>query len=459
MAIDITIPELGENVDTAEVGTILVAEGDTIDKDAPLLELETDKAVAEVPSSEAGTVSRIHVASGDTVSVGQVIVSLEPGDAGANGAPVEAAVEGTADNTSTGDEATDGDAGVTTGKPPATDSEADPASAPPPDRQTERPLGPPAAETASPPTGARRASDVPVAAAPSVRRLAREIGVDITAVRGTGDHGRISLDDVKRTAKELLSGGGGSTVGGGESRQLPDFAKWGRVHAERMNKIRQVTADHLSYAWRTIPHVTQQDLADITNIERLRKQYKDRAEAAGGKLTVTAVLVKVVATALRRFPQFNASVDPNRNEVIYKEYVHIGIAVDTDNGLLVPVIRDVDKKSMVDISVELGEIAARARDRKLTAEQMSGGCFSISNLGGIGGAHFTPIVNWPEVAILGVSRARKRPVYGPDGDLEPRLLMPLSLSYDHRLIDGADGVRFLRFVVEALEEPFLLSLD
>ena len=226
-----------------------------------------------------------------------------------------------------------------------------------------------------------------------------------------------------------------------------------------MRAVRRKTAEHLSAAWATIPHVTQCDLADITGLEELRKKYAKQVEAAGGNLTVTSIAVKVVAAALRVFPQFNASIDMAADEIIVKKYVNIGVAVDTDRGLLVPVIRDADRKNIVQLSVELAQLSEKARTRKIALEEMQGGCFSISNLGGIGGTYFTPIVNAPEVAILGISRARMEPVYHKDGGFVPRFMLPLSLSYDHRVIDGADGIRFLRWVAEALEQPFLLALQ
>jgi pyruvate dehydrogenase E2 component (dihydrolipoamide acetyltransferase) len=238
---------------------------------------------------------------------------------------------------------------------------------------------------------------------------------------------------------------------------LPDFAKWGEVERQPMSNIRRKTAEHLSQAWNTIPHVTQGEKADITEVEALRKKHGPEVEKQGGKLTVTAILVKVVATAVKQFPQFNASVDMQSAEIIYKKYVNVGVAVDTDRGLLVPVIRDADQKNVAQIAAELQQAAAKARDRKLTLEDMSGGTISISNLGGIGGTHFTPIVNWPEVAILGVSRGHLEPAWTGKA-FEPRLLLPLSLSYDHRVIDGADAMRFLRWVADALEQPFLLTL-
>ena len=238
---------------------------------------------------------------------------------------------------------------------------------------------------------------------------------------------------------------------------MPDFQKWGEVERQPWTNIRRTTSEHLSYAWTAIPHVTQFDKADITNLETLRKKYRDSVEKAGGNLTVTAMLVKVLATAVRQFPQFNASLDTERGEIVYKRYINIGVAVDTDRGLLVPVIRDADRRNITDIAIELNQLAARARDRKLSLDEMSGGSMSISNLGGIGGTYFTPIVNWPEVAILGVSRGSTEPVW-VNGSFEPRQMLPLSLSYDHRVIDGADAIRFLRWVVEAIEQPFLLSL-
>ena len=242
---------------------------------------------------------------------------------------------------------------------------------------------------------------------------------------------------------------------------LPDFTRWGDIDRQPMRAVRRKTAEHLSAAWATIPHVTQHDLADITQLEELRKKYAKQAEASGGSLTVTAIAVKVVASALRVFPQFNTSIDLANETIIFKKYVHIGIAVDTDRGLLVPVIRHADTKNILQLATELAQLSEKARNRKLSLDEMQGGCFSISNLGGIGGTSFTPIVNAPEVAILGISRARMEPVYrGPEGgEFSPRLMLPLSLSYDHRAIDGADGARFLRWVADAFEQPFLLALQ
>jgi pyruvate dehydrogenase E2 component (dihydrolipoamide acetyltransferase) len=468
------IPELGENVAGGDIAKVLVSVGDTVKLEQPVIELETDKATIEVPSSVAGVVKEIKVKKGDKVQVGAVIFTVDDGAAG-NGA---------------------GKAAAAPAKPAEVKAEAkpeapaevkpEPKPEPRPDPKAEaKPESKPdtkvlpmpqrqAADAAPPaPSPAPAANVLPAAASPAVRRLAREIGVDINAVPGTGPAGRISQEDVKEHARRILSsvGSAGSPAAGGAaaraSRPMPDFAKWGEVAREPWSNIRRVTAEHLSYSWNTVPHVTQFDKADVTALEELRKKYKDQVVKAGGNLTVTAMLVKVLATALQKFPQFNASIDPDRGEVIYKKYVNVGVAVDTDRGLLVPVIRNADQKNISEISIEINQLAAKARDRKLTIEEMSGGSMSLSNLGGIGGTYFTPIVNWPEVAILGVSRGGTEPVWkstpaGPSGSAEgsfvPRQLLPLSLSYDHRVIDGADAIRFLRWVVEAIEQPFLLSL-
>jgi pyruvate dehydrogenase E2 component (dihydrolipoamide acetyltransferase) len=290
-----------------------------------------------------------------------------------------------------------------------------------------------------------------------VRRLARQLGIDVHDVPGSGPGGRISSDDVMAYAKSVIGGAGREAAAPRRAPSLPDFSKWGEVEVKPMSAIRRAAAHHLVEAWRA-PHVTQHDEADITSLEALRGRYAKRVEAGGGRLTVTAILLKLAAAALRRFPQFNASLDMAAEQVVYKKYVHIGVAVDTEHGLLVPVIRHVDRKSIVELAAELAQAAERARNRKLSTDDMQGGCFTITNLGGIGGTAFTPIINDPEVAILGVSRARTSPVY-IDGQLQPRLILPLSLSYDHRLIDGAGAARFLRWMAEALEHPLLALLE
>jgi pyruvate dehydrogenase E2 component (dihydrolipoamide acetyltransferase) len=468
MPTDFTLPELGENITSGDVLRVLVKPGDMVAKDQSVLELETDKATIEVPSSVEGQVKEVKVKAGDKVKVGQVIFDIS--ESKAAGAP-----------SATSSASPAGSAGSVSAASPGPANPGGPASSKPRVEASAEPDGEPGVEDAVPaarfraaPTGtdkkvvdisrgsrvaaeAAAPPEVPQApAAPSVRRMARELGVDINDVPGTGAGGRISVEDVKAHAKRLVSGAGKG--GAAAAEPLPDFTRWGEIERQPMRAVRRKTAEHLSAAWATIPHVTQHDLADITALEELRKRYGKQAEAAGGNLTVTAIALKVVAAALKLFPQFNASIDLAAEEIIYKKYIHIGIAVDTDRGLLVPVIRDVDAKNIIQLSVELSQASEKARSRKLSLEEMQGGCFTITNLGGIGGTAFTPIINAPEVAILGISRARIEPVYDHT-NFVPRLMLPLSLSYDHRVIDGADGIRFLRWVAEALEQPFLLLLQ
>ena len=440
------VPELGENVAQGDVTRVLVKVGDTISRDQPILELETDKATIEVPSSVAGVVKELKVKPGDKVKTGSVVLITEDGGAGAGAAAPKKA-------DAKAEEAPKDEPKKEEPKPEKVVSIAARAEAPAKAAEPPAPVAPPPVKQAP--------SGIAAPAAPSVRRLAREIGVDINEVQGSGASGRISEDDVKEHARRILSSVGSArpAAGGGTvaSVPLPDFAKWGEIDRQPMSNIRRKTAEHLSHAWNTIPHVTQFDKADITPMEDLRAKFRKQVEAAGGNLTVTAVLIKVLAAAVKQFPQFNASIDPASGEIIYKKYVNVGVAVDTDRGLLVPVIRNADQKNIQQIAVEMQQLSEKARAKKLSLDDMSGGGISISNLGGIGGTYFTPIVNWPEVAILGVSRGVIEPVW-KDGAWQPRQLLPLSLSYDHRVIDGADGMRFLRWVVQAIEQPFLLSL-
>jgi pyruvate dehydrogenase E2 component (dihydrolipoamide acetyltransferase) len=435
-AVEFRLPELGENVEKGDLLKVLVSAGDVISQEQPVLELETEKATLEVPSSVSGRVKEIHVKAGEKVKVGQLIFTLE-GAASTAEAPSATKAAARAEKTASGA------AIAVKPEPEARGPSAEPAASPAP-------------APSAPAAAAREKRLVP--AAPSVRRMARELGVEITEVPGRGPGGRISAEDVKEYIRDLNTKRRETGFQIGALVPMPDFSRWGAVERESMRAVRRATASHLSHAWVTVPRVTQHDRADITQIEKLRKQHSPKAETQGGKLTVTAIALKVVAAALHKFPQFAASIDPGREEIIYKKYRHIGVAVDTDRGLLVPVIRDVDRKNIIELSVELAKMAEKARNRKLAPEDMEGGVFSISNLGGIGGTSFTPIVNWPEVAILGMSRSSLKPVY-VDGQFQPRLVLPLSLSYDHRLIDGADAARFLRWVAEALEQPFLIPFE
>jgi len=456
------LPNLGDGVAQGDVLKVLVKLGDSIAIDQPVLELETDKATIEVPSSVAGTVKEIKVKAGDKVKPGQAVLTLENGASGASSASGASGASGASSASSAKPEPP-----AAPVAPVAPDAPEEEAPAKPRASVTNIATGraqAPAAPGAPPAPAVSHITSAP--AAPSVRRLAREIGVDVSQVTGTGPGGRITQDDVKEFSKRVmnsLGGNGQAAAASGTARSvnvgpaLPDFAKWGEVERKAMSGIRRKTAEHLSHAWNTIPHVTQFDKADITALEQVRKKYRGEVEKAGGNLTVTAVAAKVVASALKVFPQFNASVDAAGESIVYKKYINVGIAVDTPNGLLVPVLRNVDQKNLIQLSVEIQQLADKAKDRKLTLDEMSGGSMSISNLGGIGGTAFTPIVNWPEVAILGISRGVFEPVWNGT-TFEPRQMLPLSLSYDHRLIDGADAIRFLRWVAEALENPFALTL-
>ena len=445
------LPELGENITQGDLVRLMVAPGARVSEGQPVMELETDKAVIEVPSSISGTVKDVLVKQGEKVTVGQLIFLLE----GATTVP-EVRRPQTAPV-----EHVSGQAGARLAFQAAIRAEG----------KTEEqalPPDPPRAPAAAPfrmPTQLGKVAGTeqhgPIPAAPHVRRLARELGIDLYQVTGSGPGSRISEDDVKARAKALLASSAGATApraGHFVEPRLPDFTRWGKIERVSMRGVRRKTAEHLAEAWNTIPHVTQHDRADITELEQLRSRFGPKAEQAGGKMTVTAIALKVCAGALKVFPQFNASIDMEHEEVVYKQYTNIGVAVDTDRGLLVPVIRDVDKKNIVDLAVELSQLSKKAKEKKLTPAEMEGGTFTITNLGGIGGIGFTPIVNHPEVAILGLSRSRTEPEW-INGRFEPRLILPLSLSYDHRLIDGADAARFLRWVAEAFEQPFLLSVQ
>jgi pyruvate dehydrogenase E2 component (dihydrolipoyllysine-residue acetyltransferase) len=436
MAIEIKLPALKENVDVVEVNAVRCAPGETVAKDQVILEVQADKTALDVPSPAAGRVTDVKVKVGEQIKVGQVICLLESGGNGEASRPA---------------------ARVPKPAEAAPEKKPEKAAAPPP-KQEATPSAKPAPSPAVKPAAPAPAPAVNrlTPAGPATRRLARELGVDLGQVPGSGRAGRVVEEDVKAYVRQLAAGLAAAPAPAGPGAQpppLPNFEEWGPVERQPMLAVRKATARQMSLAWNLIPHVTQHDLADITDLEAFRKSQ----DGKGPKLTVTAFALKAVAVALRQFPNFNATIDTASNQIILKRYCHVGVAVDTENGLLVPVIRDVDKKSVAELAEEMADVADRARQRKLEAAELKGGTFTITNLGGIGGTGFTPIVNWPEVAILGLSRGRLEPVVR-NGEVTPRLMLPLSLSYDHRLIDGAAAARFTRRVAEMLENPLLMLL-
>lgn len=478
----IKLPELGENVDSGDLTNILVNVGDAVSKDDPLLELETEKATIEVPSPVSGVVKELHVQQGQKVKVGDALFTIEENGAGAKQREQSTKSE-VSQAQATGAAAAQAKKPEPEPKPQAraeakAEAKATPKAEPKPEKteprkaeakpavQTEAPADaeeessesereetviPFRAETVEPSRHAGRLA----AASPAIRRLARELGIDINKVVGSGPEGRIDEEDIKNYARQIISQGAAPRSAGETFAPLPDFAKWGQIERKPMSNVRRATAEHLAQAWHNVPQVTQFDSADVTELEKLRGRFSDPQNSSESKITVTAIALKVVAAALQKFPQFAASIDMAGREIVYKHYCNIGIAVDTSYGLIVPVVRDADQKSIPQLARELSELSEHAREKKLSLEEMAGGVFTITNLGGIGGSGFSPIVNYPEVAILGISRLSVEPRH-IDGSFQPRKILPLSLSYDHRLIDGADAARFLRWVAEALEQPALL---
>ncbi|KAB2890851.1 MAG: 2-oxo acid dehydrogenase subunit E2 [Desulfobulbaceae bacterium] len=419
MSTNFRLPDLGEGVHEAEILAVHVAPGQSVREGEPLIEVETDKAAVEIPSPVTGTVSAVDVQKGDIAKVGQILVSFDTAQAG---------------------------------KPP---------SAPPPAENKK----------------AAVSADRPVPASPATRRLARELGVDLKTITPTGSGGIVTGDDVRQAsqAKDSQAAPAAmeqpdrtetpavtvppqpSPAGPDTATPLPDFSQWGPIEREPFHSIRRATAARMSASWALIPHVNCQDTVDITRLEAFRRKHREEIEQAGGRLTMTVFAMKAAATALKRFPRFNASLDPAAQEIIVKHYYHIGIAVDTEHGLMVPVIRDVDRKSIRELAVELQEATQRARERSTSREEMQGGTFTITNVGGLGGSSFSAIINHPEVAILGLGQGRMQPVVvtsdAGEQEIMPRLMMPIVLSFDHRVVDGADAVRFLRQVIELLEDP------
>jgi len=439
MTIEFKLPELGENIESGDIVKVLVHEGDVVQPNQGVFELETDKAVIEIPCSDGGTVTKIHVGEGQKVNVGQVLLTLEPSEEEPDKEPVETQ-------------------GATAGLPSSADSTTRaPISSGPMAPSTAQ------ADVAQPP---RDASSIP--AGPVARRLARELGVDLTRVSGSGPHGRITPEDVQRAAgvqsvlpKGATAGLPSSAVD--ETREpvvppgQPDRDAWGPIRRDRISQIRRTIAQHLSHSASTIPHVTNFDDADVTELEAIRKGVPKGYLGPGVKLTMMPMVLKAVALALRRHPALGASLDEENEQIIYKEYVSLGVAVDTPRGLVVPVLRGVDQMSIPQIAEALGHLALQARDASFAIEDLRGGTFTISNLGAVGGTYSTPIINHPEVALLLVGRSRWMPVVR-DGQIQTRLMLPLSLSYDHRVVDGATAGRFLNEVIDLLQSPGKLLL-
>ena len=430
MSKEIHVPDIGD-FDSVEVIEVLVAPGDSIQAEDSLISVESDKATMEIPAPEAGLVKEVKVAVGDKVSEGSLILILEPAEASVETAPEKEAPASAEEAAATAEPA------------PA------PTSAPAP--------APVSASKASPTAKIDEVSFSKAHASPAVRKFARELGVDLGLVDGSGPKGRIVKGDVKSFVKRALSQP--AAAGGLGVAPMPDidFSQWGEVESKPLTKINKLTGQFLHRNWVTVPHVTQFDEADITDLEVFRKSMAAEYKEKGIRITPLVFLMKALVSAMKELPRFNASLDASGENLIFKHYYNIGIAVDTPDGLVVPVVQDVDRKSLVDLAVELGEISVKAREKKLKPSDMQGGCMTISSLGGIGGTAFTPIVNAPEVAILGVSRSKMQPVWNGE-EFKPRLVLPLALSYDHRVIDGADGARFTSFLSRVLSDTRRLLL-
>jgi pyruvate dehydrogenase E2 component (dihydrolipoamide acetyltransferase) len=438
---DILVPDIGD-FEGVEVIEVLVAVGDTIKLEDPLISLESDKAAMEIPSSEAGVVKSIKLKVGDKVSEGDLMLTIETTAEAAAETPAEKPAEKSVDK-------------------PAPAAAAEAKTAAPAEAKAAAPSAAPVAEMRPPPVAPvvniDEAGFKLAHASPSVRKFARELGANLGKITGTGNKGRITPDDVKAYVKKVLTSG--DSGGGFKVAPMPeiDFSQFGAIDIEPLSRINKLTGQVLHRNWVTAPHVTQFDEADITELEKFRKQLNAEHKGDGARVTVLAFLMKALVSALKEYPRFNSSLDATGENLVLKKYVHIGVAMDTPAGLVVPVIRDCDRKSLIELANEVVETSVRARDKKLSPADMQGGCISISSLGGIGGTAFTPIVNSPEVAILGVSRAAMKPVYIND-EFVPRLILPLSLSYDHRVIDGADGARFTSFLNKVLSDTRRLLL-
>ncbi len=455
MATEVKLPELAEGVDKGEIVGIMVNVGDVINEDTTLVEVESGKATLPIPANIRGKVTKILVKPGQTVAVGEAILEIDAEGAGGEAAPADAKSESKP---------------AAESKPASAGSGDQPAGAPELDTSEAEDTKQDIKESAKAPEGGKtdkqdgqrpvpashlREPGEPIPAGPTVRRIARELGVDLGIVHGSGRNGRIVVEDLDPYIKGYIAKrGGGSTGGSGiavAAIELPDFSKFGPIRKEKADSLRRKIAEKMNQSWSTVPHVHQYADADITDLLALLKRYKDRVKEQGGSLTLTVFALKAAALALKEFPQLNCTYDAANQEIIYKDYIHVGVAVDTPGGLIVPVIRDVDKKPLLELSKELNELAQKTRDRKVSMDDLRGGTFTISNLGGIGGTYFSPIINTPEVAIMGIGRSQRKPRFDKDNNVVGRDICPLCIAYDHRVVDGAAGARFTARLVEILE--------
>ena len=445
----VLLPDLGEDIEEADVLQVYVSIGDDIVLDQPIVEIETEKATLDLPSPVAGTVTEIHVRTGDTIRPGDPVLSVDSGTSLPVPSPVQEVPAETFANSTTPPQVA---------PPPQIDPEPVRGPEPKVDRDHPAPIlrVPPAAPA---PLLEGDLETRPVFASPSVRRFAREIGVDIRAVGGSGPGGRIDQGDVKRHARETPSQAPGQWHSERSPGPLPDFSEFGAVERISMSRLRRTIKRNMTVSWHEVPHVTLFHTADVTELEQVRRDYRDRAEEAGGRLTITAILLKITAAALLAHPHVNSSIDAENDELVLKKYVNVGVAVDTPRGLVVPVIRDVDRKNIIEISVELTDISERARSGDLGLQDFRGSSFTLTNLGGMGTGHFTPIIHHPNTAILGIGRAEKRPEWSDvlDG-WEPRSILPMSFTFDHRVMDGADGARFMTWIADVIRQPLVLAL-
>ncbi|KXS39288.1 MAG: pyruvate dehydrogenase E2 component (dihydrolipoamide acetyltransferase) [Halomonadaceae bacterium T82-2] len=455
----------GEGLEEAEVLEIHVSEGDHVNDGDTVLTVETDKAATDIPAPFTGTVETVHPSTGDRVRVDDLLITYQPDDGSDGG---EEQQEAEPDESQ--DEASREDASQEKGKDGDEEQEADSEAAENDDEESVQ------KESSRKAQGARKEDDTrggrqadrrqPVPAAPSTRRIAREKGVDLHDVEPSGPQGRVTAEDVEAAAKGEQGEASRETASAEQESQqqasgLPDFSRWGETEREAMRSIRRATAKRMSQSWRDIPHVYHQDVADITALERFRRDYEPSAETNGGKFTMTVLMLKAMVYALKQFPRFNASLDNENDEIVLKRYFHIGVAVATEQGLLVPVIRDVDRKNLIDLTAELKETTDKAKAGELGREDMEGGCMTLTNPGPMGGTSLSPLINPPEVAILGMGQARLEPVVHGDLDdyeVKPRLMLPLSLGFDHRANDGADAASFVTTLIGALEDPHSLLL-